>query len=386
MTYRQASVKPLRVGIALTSNVRGGPQKVSAVAALDLARNGHQVELFIPVMPYHFYLVELNGSLKRWLKRSLPYIKAWAVRRKFVFQEIWDRDEARGNISVHFVLVRPSKNQLQGLDCLILHSIAQVYECQDRYPQIKQIYLLHHPEEHNHSHGEEFKAIRSAFEGKILAISPFTAGEIGNHVPDAPVVPDPVSSTFWGQRHNFDPTASRRDILFFWKEDAGLKDGKKIAKSLQSIRPETTLTIWCRNQAQATAAGHEFPGANIVDNLTENELCCLYLNHSFLLFPYTYEGFGMPPIEGLACGCIPVLHPQVGAAELYARDGENSLHSGGKIEDIACRMAAVLDNQKTLVSMRKAAPQSLEPFSPDGYGLRILKAAGVLCATVTRYC
>ena len=386
MTSIQASAKPLRVGIALTSNVRGGPQKVSAVAALDLARNGHQVKFFIPVMPYHFYLAELNGSRKQWLRASLAHIKVWAALRKFVFQDMWAGDQASQNISVHFVPIRPSKKQLEGLDCLILHSVAQISEYKDRYPQTNQIFLIHHPEERIHGHDEEFKQIRRDFEGKIIAISPFTAQEISDHVPNIPVVADPVSATFWSQRMISNPTATRRDILLFWKNQDGWQEGREIIKALQSIRPETSLTIWCRGRTQAMEAFQDFPSAKIVDNLTEDELCEQYLNHSFLVFSYTYEGFGMPPIEGLACGCIPIQYSGVGAANIYARDGENSIILGPPTYDIAKRIAILLNDPISLGSMRDAAPGSISQFTPEGYGLRLLKSAGLfhnICTTIS---
>ena len=45
---------------------------------------------------------------------------------------------------------------------------------------------------------------------------------------------------------------------------------------------------------------------NILFDQDEEQVAKLYLNHTFLLYPNTYEDFGMPPVEALACGCIPV--------------------------------------------------------------------------------
>ena len=97
-----------------------------------------------------------------------------------------------------------------------------------------------------------------------------------------------------------------------------------------------------------------------------------------LLFCSGYEGFGMPPIEAMTCGCIPVLNSEVGAAELYARDGENSIFLNEHTDGMAIRLAALLDNPEKLALMRTDAAASVEAFNPEGYGRRLLAAAGAV--------
>lgn len=370
----------LSIGIAIQSNARGGPQKVSAVAAWDLARSGHKVTIFIPVLPYYYYLATLNKAPLRWLRSTAPYIRDWALSRRFLFQELLDEDGVRERVSVRFVPQRASKRQLKRVDYLIVHSIAQVSEYQDRFPQNRQVYLVHHPEERNHNHADAFRTIRQAFAGKLLVISPFTAQEISDHISDPPVVQDPISPIIWAQKQAFEPTIARKDILFFWKDHAGGLEGSEIVKALMAMRPSISLTIWCRGHVHAAMARRLFPEADVVDNLSEWELGELYLGHSFLLFPSRYEGSGMPPVEALACGCIPVLHPQVGAAEQYAREGVNSVFLGGEPAGVAQRISDILDRPEALESMRTAGPQSILPFDPEGYGHRLLEAAGILPA------
>lgn len=367
----------LSVGILCQANNKGGAQKLIAISALDLARNGHTVTIFIPVLPYYFYFVSLYKRPLLWVRIALRYLRDWARSRQFSFQELLQEEGARDRISVKFVPLRASRSQLERLDCLVLHSIAGVAEYQRQFPQERQIYLLHHPEEHDHGHADTFKRIRQSFRGKILVISPFTAREISDHVPNPPVLPDPVSPILWDQRHAFDPEAPRKDI-FFWKDQRGGSEGIEIIRALLEVRPRTTVTIWCRGRIHKSMTRQALPGVDIVDNLSERELCDLYLGHSLLLFPSTYEGFGMPPIEALACGCIPILHPDVGAAELYARDGENSIYLNGNSRDIALRIGSTLDSPETLRPMRVAAPESIVVFDPNGYGQRLLEAAGFL--------
>ncbi len=53
-------------------------------------------------------------------------------------------------------------------------------------------------------------------------------------------------------------------------------------------------------------------GAISVGRVSDGELRALYENASALLFPSRYEGFGLPPLEAMACGC-PVIAGKAGA-------------------------------------------------------------------------
>ena len=368
----------LSIGIVLPSNVKGGPQKYTAIIANDLARNGHNVTIFISVLSHYYLLVTLGKRRKSWLKSSLRQTWEWVGNREFCFQELLDVEELDGRVEIKFVPRRASKAQLAGLDCLILQSEAQVVEYQQRYPQEQQLFMFWHPAEHSHGNESTFKKVRREFNGTTVVTSPFAAREIADDIQGLPVVPAPVSEIFWDQRLRFDRDADRKDVLLFWKDYQDGPKGSDMVKKLLESRPETSVTVWCRGPGFSSMAAKSLPETNIVENLTESELRDLYLGHSLLLFNSTYEGFGIPPTESLVCGCIPILLPQVGAAEIYARDGENSIYLNGDVETAAQRMADVLDNPQLLQTMRESASDPSLPFDPNGCGERLLKAGGVI--------
>jgi glycosyltransferase involved in cell wall biosynthesis len=67
---------------------------------------------------------------------------------------------------------------------------------------------------------------------------------------------------------------------------------------LRRNRPELRLVL--------TGGGHgtEFPpGVEALGNISLDELVSLYRRASALVFPSLYEGFGLPPLEAMACGC-----------------------------------------------------------------------------------
>jgi len=377
MSFSHSSNHIKSVGIVVPANIRGGPEKASAILASSLAEAGYRVVIFVPILPWYYYFVSLDKNPLMWLRYSLPILRRWLRKREFAFSELLDQKNSRSRISVKFVLRYASKRQLKGLDCLYVDSIAQVYDYRHRFPQQRQIYLLWHPEEHSHGHAEKFKEIRKSFSGKIIVASPVIAKQVSDHIANPPLVPAPISLNLWEQREIFDVNASRKDILLLWKNNQHGNVGADIVKALKAIRPRTSVTVWCWGLGTRDGALAALPGVVTVENLTESQLRDLYLNHSLLIFPSEFEGFGMPPIEALACGCIPVLRPDVGAAELYAKDGENSLFMNNDLAALVKRLASVLDSPERLRTMRKAAPASILKFDPNTYGPRILMAAGV---------
>jgi len=77
---------------------------------------------------------------------------------------------------------------------------------------------------------------------------------------------------------------------------------------LRRGRPELRLVL--------TGGGHE--GASLPEGVesrglvSDNELAGLYRSAACLVFPSLYEGFGLPPLEAMACGC-PVAASRAGA-------------------------------------------------------------------------
>jgi glycosyltransferase involved in cell wall biosynthesis len=65
--------------------------------------------------------------------------------------------------------------------------------------------------------------------------------------------------------------------------------------------------------------GHSF-AARQLGRVSDAELRVLYENAICLLFPSRYEGFGLPPVEAMACNC-PVLAARGGAVEEICGEG-----------------------------------------------------------------
>ena len=370
--------RELNLAMIMPSSQGSSVQKMMTIAALDLARNGHRVTIFVPLFPWYYYFVSLRRQPFLWLRYIVPNLRGLARQGKSHFRELLQNEESANRVTVTFVPMTASRRQLAKFDYLLLNSIDNVVGYENRFEGQKQIYMVHHPEERIHGHADILKDLRQGFKGKILTISPFTAREIGDHVESAPVVPNPITPVLWSLRENFDVTAPRRDILLFWKDNESGMEGAIVIEELLKMRPDATVTIWCSGVGARVGAQTAFPEAEIVENLSELELGHLFVNHSFLIFPSKYEGFGLPPIEAMAGGCVPILHPLVGAAEMYARDGENCIDLGAGPKMVAQRIVGLLDESGSMETARREAADSVAPFDPNGYGVRLLEAAAAL--------
>jgi hypothetical protein len=80
----------------------------------------------------------------------------------------------------------------------------------------------------------------------------------------------------------------------------------------------------------------------------------------------------MPPVEGLSCGCIPILRANVGAASMYAVNNFNSIYLSNNMHITCKKILNILDNNKKLMRLSKNAKKNLNQFSPLKYGNKIL--------------
>jgi glycosyltransferase involved in cell wall biosynthesis len=63
-------------------------------------------------------------------------------------------------------------------------------------------------------------------------------------------------------------------------------------------RPELRLVLTGGGHGSAFSDGVEARG-----NVSLDELVSLYRRAAAVVFPSLYEGFGLPPLEAMACGC-----------------------------------------------------------------------------------
>ena len=91
-------------------------------------------------------------------------------------------------------------------------------------------------------------------------------------------------------------------LLFVGALDAR-KDPASLLRAWTSarvVRPDLELVVVGEPGKQAPAS---MPGARLLGKVSDEELASLYTAAGCLVFPSRYEGFGLPCLEAMACGC-----------------------------------------------------------------------------------
>ena len=97
--------------------------------------------------------------------------------------------------------------------------------------------------------------------------------------------------------------------------------------------------------------------------VADNVLKQYYVNASLLILPSLYEGFGLPPLEAMACGCPTIVShvaslPEVcGDATLYC-DPYN-------INDIAAKILLLLSEPELQDKLREKGLEQARKFTWD---------------------
>jgi glycosyltransferase involved in cell wall biosynthesis len=117
------------------------------------------------------------------------------------------------------------------------------------------------------------------------------------------------------------------------KDPAGLLRAWAIARA---SRPERQLVIAGEPGRQAPS---EMTGARMLGRVENTELADLYRAAGCLVFPSRYEGFGLPCLEAMACGCPVAAYRNSSLPEVLDEAGE--LVEDGDAEALG-RAAALL--------------------------------------------
>jgi len=112
--------------------------------------------------------------------------------------------------------------------------------------------------------------------------------------------------------------------------------------------------------------------------ISDAELRALYENAAVFVFPSLTEGFGLPPVEAMQCGC-PVVAARAGAMPEVCEDAA-MLVEADKPEEYRIAIEQVLGNEQLAAQLRLAGAKRASELSWDAAGRRLSKLLEPLLA------
>jgi glycosyltransferase involved in cell wall biosynthesis len=128
----------------------------------------------------------------------------------------------------------------------------------------------------------------------------------------------------------------------------GFHDTVAALRLVKAAIPEVEIVVFGDAKASLRIP---FPHRNVGVVADRNRLAELYAQADIFLDGSTFQGFGRPALEAMACGAACVL-TNVGGVSGYARDGENCLlvppQQPARFADATLRLLQDADLRKTL--------------------------------------
>jgi glycosyltransferase involved in cell wall biosynthesis len=176
----------------------------------------------------------------------------------------------------------------------------------------------------------------------------------------------------------FKPLDLKRENFILWvgstrfhKNLHGLLKAFMILKEGYKIEHKLTLVGICAENVKDIISESLTKGIIFIKEADDLTLSNLYNRASFFVFPSLYEGFGLPPLEAMACGC-PVVVSNAGSLPEVC--GEGAVYCDPyDPEDIAHAMYKVLTSEDLRKELIKKGLERSKMFSWERTAEQVLK-------------
>ena len=193
---------------------------------------------------------------------------------------------------------------------------------------------------------------------KIITISNFTKNELCHYYPR---YCDKISVIYNGINHNFkvDEKVEKKDFILYVGSLNPRKNFVNLIKAHSKLKSSVKLVIvgnfsdnfrLSLDEKEILKKARENKNIIFKQNLNQSELITLYQEAKVFVYPSFYEGFGIPPVEAMACG-TPLIVSEYSAMQEVCLDGALYIDPQN-IEDIKEKIQMLLsdkDLQKRLI-------------------------------------
>ena len=206
---------------------------------------------------------------------------------------------------------------------------------------------------------------------KVITVSEFCRTEIAEKW-DLPA--DKIETTYEAARSLFKPTKKKRSgppTLLFVSAIHPRKNLGRLIRAWWRLRadrfPDLRLKVigpagWSAgSDLRALKAAVAKGGAEWLGAQTDAELKEAYQTATMLVYPSLYEGFGLPPLEAMACGCPVVCSKTASLPEVCGEAAE--YFDPTSEEEMAAKIAYLLGNQDRREELSRAGVAKAADYS-----------------------
>lgn len=144
--------------------------------------------------------------------------------------------------------------------------------------------------------------------------------------------------------------------------------------SLPEPRPRLVL---CGDAGWKTRVPED-PRIEVTGYVTRERLRALYRGARAFVYPSRYEGFGIPPLEAMACGA-PVIATRTGAIPDFAGDAALLVPPGDR-DALRAALLRLLGDAELRHELRAKGPERAKLYGWDGSARRMTELLEAACA------
>ncbi len=336
----------LKICFIVSSLEYGGPYRVVSCLSEELEKNGNDVNVLCSVPNHSFFKLKYAINNLTLFKRCYIYVASLVkmllieVFGRFVYKEKLSK-MYKVNSDYFTLLKRPKLDS----DTVYIFSNNwyQFYEFNEYFLENNNSYLiLHHP---------EYEHLKSDYKGWVdsvyknndinkITVSDATKKEfddLGFKINT--ILTLGVDHTIFNNNLNINNNVIH--ILLYYSLTPR-KNGVNGLKALEKIKSKYS------NLKFSIISDHtdDFPDwYDAYSSLSDQELSELYQSVDIFIYPSLYEGFGLPPLEAMACSTA-VIASNTGEAKKYAlhRDNVMLINKGGSSEIALLANELISDN------------------------------------------
>ena len=215
---------------------------------------------------------------------------------------------------------------------------------------------------------------------RVIVASSFTAATLRNYpgqLPEVSLVPYAFPPAGPERAYEFDPSARRLKLLFV----GGLSQRKGIGElfaAADRLGDAVELTVVGRvgGGVECPALTIELRKHHYIDSAPHEEILRLMRSHDALVFPSTFEGFGLVITEAMSQG-TPVITTACTAGPDLIRDGEDGiLIPANDVDALVQAVDGLLSSPERLATLGEAARHTSSKRDWWSYGADVAEVVG----------